>query len=257
MGDEVPLYDDFGADYDVMVSWQERLAREEPFFAELFQRARASRVLDAGCATGGHTVHFARMGMTAVGADPSEEMVRIARARAAGIQGVTFVQAGFGELSSRVGGTFDVAICVGNTLPHVVTRAGLEAALTDLAGVLRPGGILALQLLNYDRILSERKRFLGVSSGARDGAEYLFFRFYDFLEPDEPQVDFNVVTLTRRSGSWNYKVGTTRLRAIVQAELAESLTRAGFGFPEWYGSHQKDPFDSHSSNDLVAVANRL
>ncbi len=253
MEERVPLYDAFSETYDVMVSWEERLEREQPFFRDLFRRVIARRVLDVGCATGGHVMYFAQLGLEAVGADLSAEMIQHAEARAAGAPGVRFVQAGFGELFERVGGGFDVATCLGNTLPHAMTRQELDRALADMAMALRPGGLLAIQQLNYDRILAERRRFLGVSSGTREGTEYLFFRFYDFTGQ---QLTFNVVTFKKESGQWEFRVDSTHLRAIRQAELGEALSNAGFDQIEWYGGLSGEAFDPASSIDLVAVASR-
>jgi glycine/sarcosine N-methyltransferase len=253
MENRVPLYDRFSEDYDTMVDWEGRLQREEPFFQEVFQRESVWRVLDVGCATGGHVLHFAGRGMEAVGADPSGEMIRLAEARAAGRPNVRFVQAGFGELADRVGGDFDVLTCLGNTLPHALTRHDLDNALADMATVLRPGGMLVIQLLNYDRIVAEQQRFLGVSSGVRDGVEQLFFRFYDF---DGLRLTFNVVTFKRGADGWGFNVDSTQLRAILQAEVAEALVQAGFQDPQWYGGLDRSEFDPVSSGDLVAVAYR-
>ena len=237
-----------------MVAWRERLDREEPFFRALFRQIDARMVLDVGCATGGHVLRFADMGLEAVGVDPSGEMVRLARERAAGRAGVRFLQAGFGALSRRVGTGFDVVTCLGNTLPHVSTRSRLERALSDMARTLRTGGLLAIQQLNYDRILQERRRFLGVSSGVSKGTESLFFRFYDF---DGPRLVFNLVTFTReKSGTWSFQVGSTRLLPIRKEELGRALAGAGFGAVEWYGSYDRDAFDPASSDDLIAVAER-
>ncbi len=253
MDREVPLYDQFSESYDVMVDWEERLEREEPFFRDLFGQVKARQVLDVGCATGGHVLRFAEMGLEAFGVDPSAEMLRRAEDRAGGRAGVRFFQAGFGELAQRVGNGFDVVTCLGNTLPHATTRPELDWALADMAAVLRPGGLLVIQQLNYDRILAERRRFLGVSSGVRDGVEQLFFRFYDF---DGEQLTFNVVTFRREAGGWSFQAGSTRLRAIRQGELADALAGAGFGPVHWYGSYNREAFDPASSGDLVAVATR-
>ena len=143
--------------------------------------------------------------------------------------------------------------CLGNTLPHAVTREQLDRALADMGAVLRPGGLLALQQLNYDRIMAEKRRFLGVSSGVRDGVEHLFFRFYDF---DDSQVTFNVVVFKHEPEGWRFQSGSTRLRAIRQGELAESLAAAGFGRVEWYGGLDRSSFDTATSGDLVVVAER-
>lgn len=253
MVEGVPLYDRFSESYDVMVDWRERLEREGPFFQELFSRNSAHRVLDVGSATGGHVIHFAEMGLEAVGVDPSAEMVRRAKTVAAGRTGARFLRAGFGELAKKVGGSFDVVTCLGNTLPHATTRRMLERALVDMAAVLRPGGLLVIQQLNYDRILAERRRFLGVSSGVRDGVEHLFFRFYDY---QGERLTFHVVTFKKEGGRWGFEVGSAPLRAIRQAELAELLGLARFDPVQWYGGFSDEAFDSESSGDLVAVATR-
>ena len=67
----------------------------------------------------------------------------------------------------------------------------------DLAAVLRPGGVLVVQQLNYDRILTQGQRFLGLSSGQAGGSEYLFFRFYDYAPG---QLTFNMVIMRRDAG---------------------------------------------------------
>lgn len=253
MAGKVPLYDEFSQSYDLMVDWGGRLEREEPFFRELFRRAAARRVLDVGAATGGHAIRFAEMGLEAVGVDPSAEMVRLAEARAAGRERVCFLQAGFGQLRRRVGAGFDLVTCLGNTLPHALTRRALERALRDMASVLRPGGLLAIQQLNYDRILTERRRFLGVSPGVRIGSDILFFRFYDF---HGLRLTFNVATFEKRAEGWDYRVDSTPLRAIRQQELGEALAGAGFGPVQWYGALSLEPFEPATSGDLVVVAER-
>lgn len=255
MTEEVPLYDRFGPDYDMMVDWAGRLEREWPFFAALFERVGARRVLDAGCGTGGHTVFFARQGLEVVGADPSAAMVRQALRRAKGVREASFVRAGFGELRNAVPGAFDAVVCLGNTLPHALDRAALFRAIADMAAVLRPGGLLIVQQLNYDRICAQRQRFLGVSSGKARGEELLFFRFYDF---EDPLLTFNVVIFRRkRGGPWSFRAEATRLRPILQRELAGMLAIVGFAPVEYYGGYDRAPFEPARSNDLIFVATRL
>ncbi len=159
--DAQEFYDALGTDYDLMVSWEQRLAREQEFFRRLFSEAGVRRVLDAACGTGMHAVSFARAGWDCTAADLSPVMVEEARenARRAGVQ-VRFEAAGFGELSGRVGGGFDAVTCLGNSLPHLLDDASLRACFGDFADLLAPGGILVIQNRNYDRLLRERQRFM-------------------------------------------------------------------------------------------------
>ncbi|MBE0418499.1 MAG: class I SAM-dependent methyltransferase, partial [Coriobacteriia bacterium] len=119
-------------DYDRMVDWEKRLAREGPFFRSLFEERGVRSVLDVGCGSGKHAIMFASWGLEVAGADPSEAMLAQARenARESGAD-VTFVSAGFGELGGALAGTFDAVTCLGNALPHVGGVEGLHDALTD------------------------------------------------------------------------------------------------------------------------------
>lgn len=251
--DTTALYESMGAAYDAMVDWEGRLRRESPFFERLFKDIGAHRVLDLGCGTGGHAIHFARLGLETVGVDPSQAMLAQAKSNAAGVPGVRLVMAGFGELQARVGGAFDAVICLGNTLPHVLSRDALRAALADIASVLRPGGLLVVQQLNYDRILAQRQRFLGVSASKEQGRDILFFRFYDF---GDETLTFNLVTFRRNDSEWSFQAHSTPLRPILKAELEALLAECGFWPLEFFGDYERRPFVANESNDLVLVAKR-
>ena len=101
MMDAREFYDSLGGDYDRMVSWQVRIAREASFFQRLFGENSVRRVLDAACGTGVHAIEFARQGLRSAGADLSPAMIdqaRAERARSAGVE-VDLQAAAFGELS--------------------------------------------------------------------------------------------------------------------------------------------------------------
>lgn len=247
----VPLYDAFGADYDAMVSWPDRLARESPFLTKALESVGARRIIDLGSATGHHSLHFARQGYDVVGVDPSEEMVRLARAQA-GDSNVSFLVGGFGGLRASLEGEFDAVLCLGNTLPHVPDQASLQSALADIMAVLRPGGLLIVQQLNYDRIMTTRQRFLGLSQGRRDHAEYLFFRFYDYLPTG---LAFNVVIMRREAdGTWQHRVESTYLQPILSTQLTSTLAETGFVDVRLYANYDGEAFSPLSANDLILTA---
>ena len=254
--DKVPLYDELGREYDTMVSWPGRLEREWPFIRAQLKLVAARRVLDVGTGTGMHAIWFAQHGLKAVGTDPSQEMLNKAQENAAGTNGVRFEQASLGEHAARVDGQFDAISSLGNTLPHVLTESVLLTALRDLRAVLRAGGVLIIQQLNYDRILAIRQRFLGLSSGQQGAEELLFFRFYDFPEhlvPDST-LTFNVAIFRRAPSGWTYRVESTKLHPIQSEQLAQSLRTAGFDPVTFYGGYAGEQFDPLTSNDLIAVA---
>ncbi len=250
------FYDALGDDYDLMVSWAERLRREIKFFETVFAEHGVARVLDAACGTGMHAVEFARLGMRTAGADLSPEMIARARehARAAGVD-VAWSVAGFGTLAAAFPGevgAFDAVTCLGNSLPHLPDDAALDEALADMARMLRPGGVLVVQDRNYDRVLAERVRFMPITSRGDPGDETLFLRITDFLGGD--RLAFTIVTLRNTGGAWSCGAKTTPLRGIERATLERSLARNGFTAVECFGSYGRAAFGAPGTADLVAVA---
>ena len=255
MSEPVPLYDALAEDYDRFVNWSGRLAHELPFFTSLFQEQGVRRVLDAACGTGHHAIALAQRGYQVLGADLSAAMVQRARANAAaaGVN-VSFAQMGLGRLAT-LGETFDAVLCLGNSLPHLLTAPAVSSALADFAACLRPGGLLIIQNRNFDRVWTRRERFMGPQSYRDDaGREWLFIRFYDF---HQETITFNMIRLRRSTDAeWQQDVAATPLRPIFRDDLATSLAAAGFQRAVFYGGYDRTAFDPAQSGDLITVAFR-
>jgi glycine/sarcosine N-methyltransferase len=249
----VPLYDVLAADYDRFVNWPARLAHELPFLERLFQLHGARHVLDAACGTGQHAIALAQRGYQVTGADLSEAMVEQAgrNAAAAGVD-VPFVVAGFGQLAA-LGRIYDAVLCLGNSLPHLLTASAVADTLADFASALRPGGLLVIQNRNFDRVWATRERFIGPQSYQGAEGEWLFLRFYDF---HEETLTFNMVRLRRMEAGWAQDVHATELRPVFRDRLAEALATAGFGDSAFYGGYDGSAFDPAQSSDLIAIAQR-
>ena len=268
----VPLYERFDA-YDRFVNWDRRLAFELPFIERQLAAVGVGpgvpRVLDVACGTGKHAIALAQRrmfhpaGYDVTGVDLSSAMIERARANAAaeGVEGVRFAVAGFGELAERTEGGFDALLCLGNSLPHVLTEEALRTTLDDMAAVLRPGGLLFIQIRNMDAVLARQARWMPVQSYRQEGSahseehEWLFVRFYDFNE--DGSLTFNVVTCEREGqGPWRQQANSTRLHPWRYDRLVEGIVRAGFVNLSSYGNMAGAPYDRESSGDLVLVARR-
>jgi glycine/sarcosine N-methyltransferase len=247
----VPLYDALAADYDRFVNWEGRLSHELPFFESLFQSQGVQRVLDAACGTGRHAIALARQGYQVGGTDLSSAMIEMARENAS-VHGVdvTWAVAGLGELAS-LGWTFDATLCLGNSLPHLLSASAVDEALADLSVVLRPGGLLLIQNRNFDRVWAERERFMPPQSYRDASGEWLFIRFYDF---HQETVTFHMLRLRRTEEGWAQDIESTDLRPIFRDDLAVALTAAGFDRIDFYGGYDGSAFDPARSGDLIAVA---
>ena len=260
------MYDKFSTDYDRFVNWESRLAVELPFLEQSIRplsgpSGEPVRVLDAACGTGMHAIALAQRGFAATAADLSEPMVARGRANAAaaGVQ-ISFAAAGFGELAGAFRMSplfpFDAVICLGNSLPHLLTPTQLSAALADFAACLRPGGLLIVQNRNFDAVMVQKDRWMEPQSHRAGQREWLFLRFYDY-DPDG-LITFNIITLFRENASiWQQQVNATRLYPQREVELVTALQSAGFDQVTAYGNLSGALFDPITSGNLVLIARRM
>jgi len=248
------MYDEFASDYDRFVDWPGRLAVEIPFLEQQLESISARQVLDTACGTGMHAIALGSRGYRVTGADASSGMVSVGRANAERAEvPVAFVDAAFGGHAEVVDGGFDAVLCLGNSLPHALTVAELDAALADFRACLRPGGIAIIQSRNFDSVLDQGNRWMGPQGHDEDDVERVFVRFYDF-EPDG-LFTFNVLTLQRSpNGEWNQRVSAARLWPQRRADIEAGLERAGFEHWTWFGDLQGNPYEPQRSPNLVVVA---
>jgi len=251
------MYDAFSLEYDRFVNWSGRLASEMPFLLQQLQNVGAKRVLDAACGTGMHAIALAQLGYSLAGADQSAGMVNRARnnADASGVA-IQFKVASFGELAPAFPHhAFDGLLCLGNSLPHVLTTNDLQNTLKDFAASLRPGGVLIIQNRNFDAVLNRRDRWMEPQAHREGDREWIFLRFYDFNK--DCLIGFNIIMLVRDNGDgWNQQVSSTLLRPLQRVEILSELANSGFKVAATYGGMDDTSFDPATSTNLVIIAIR-
>ncbi|MHB1166967.1 MAG: class I SAM-dependent methyltransferase [Carboxydocellales bacterium] len=248
------LFEQFSLGYEQMINWDKRLEREAPVFQKLFADQVVRRVLDLGCGPGNHAVMFASWGLEVVGIDPSGAMVERAKAKTkqAGVK-AEFLVGDFLNFTELVQGTFDVVVILGNSLPHLLKVEELEKCLQGINQVLTVGGTLVIQNRNYDKVLAEQERFMPLNTWSHEGEETLFLRFMDL---GEEVVNFNIVTMTKCEGKWDYQVLTNPLRPILVGEMDKLLADGGWKAWQYWGDFNSRPFSATGSTDLIVVARK-
>ena len=245
------FYDDIADQYDEITGAAGRAESARAFVRELDSRHEIASAVDAACGSGLYALLLAEGGARVIGADISAGMLAEARRRgqAAGAE-VEWVQASMQDLAGALAGPLDAALCMGNSLPHLLADADLEAALASFARVLRPGGVLAVQILNYARVLARGERVVGIDRHQ----DRFYVRFYDFLDE---RVRFNILAVDLSVPTHGHALHTTTLRPYTLAPLAAALARHGFADVQAFGDLRFGPFEEGASDMLVLTARTL
>ncbi|MEW5818357.1 MAG: class I SAM-dependent methyltransferase [Spirochaetota bacterium] len=250
------FYNRLAGAFDIMTDWPSRLAHEMPFIQRTLKRHNARSVLDAACGTGWHAIALEQKGYLAAGCDASPEMIERARQNAAQSRvNVRFEVAGFTQLD-KFPETFDTILCLGNSLPHLLSQEELVEAMQHMRAKLNSGGVVILHNLNYDLRLKTKPRFFA----ANGNADTLVWRLADY----GPEfITFHTALFERRpkegdqgGPSWTVQVNSTPQRPLRQQDLDEALRRADFEDVQHFGGLDGSPFDREKSGDLVMVARK-
>jgi glycine/sarcosine N-methyltransferase len=241
-------------DYRRLVAWPQRLEREWPFLERAL--GRSGRVLDLGSGTGEHSRFLASKGFDVVGIDSSPAM--LAKAIDAPLpSNLAFLAGDMTDIDELVSGTFDGAICLGNTLPHIRGHEALLRFSSGLRRRLRPGAAFVLQVLNYDKVLDTGQRSLPLNVRKDEGEGDVVFLRLMTPRPDGSVV-FTPTTLRYRpEGDPPVEVVAARnveLKGWRRQELEDVLAAAGFSRREVFGTVGDVPFDPSRSPDTVIVA---
>lgn len=239
------FYDALAGDYDQMTSFETRLVSERPFVRLFVEQNGITSAVDAGAGSGFFSILLAQLGVRVTAVDLSGVMLKaLSRNAAEKKLSVGVLQTSFRDLAKRLHDVVDAVFCMGNTLAHLMGPRELDDGLAAFRRVIKPGGSLLLQVLNFDRILAERQRIQSVREAG--GATYV--RFYDY---QGDHLVFNVVKLEHREAGVEQHHLAIPLKPWTSNELTSALIREGFQSIETFGNIAHEPFESASSKDLV------
>lgn len=244
------FYDSLAADYHLMFRdwWPHAVAHGAVLDRMLRDRGvrPGASVLDYTCGIGTQALPLAELGYEVVGSDLSRSAVARARTEAAA-RGLSVPFLVSDARAPAVRRTFDVVLSADNSLPHLRTAAGLEAALSSARRCLLPEGVFLASVRNYDEL--ERDRVAGVMPRAygSDGERRIVGQAWTWSD-DGSTVTFDLFMLVRRGAEWDATVRTTVYRAWRRAELTAALTAAGFAEVRWW-----DPEESGYYQPVVTA----
>jgi SAM-dependent methyltransferase len=233
-----------------------------PFYRELAD-AQGGRILELACGSGRVLVPLAQAGHTVVGLDASPHMLALAREKlaAAGPTVAERVDLVQGDMRAfELSKPFDVTIIAVKSFAYLTSRADQERTLSTVAAHLRPGGLLALDLLNPSPAW-----LLEPPGSLRQDLVQHVSRYRVTIVRTETVVSTDLAaqvrvlrsayemiaddgSVTKRLVEWPY-------RYTYRFEAEHLLERAGFEIEAMYGGYQREPFTSESRH-LVLLARR-
>ena len=130
------VYDAFDGDRDDLAA-----------YLEIAEELAARRVLDVGCGTGSLAILLARSRHTAVGVDPAEASLEVAKSKAHAAS-VTWIHGDATEVPAL---DADLATMTGNVAQVFLTDNDWAQALRSIHAALRPNGYLVFETRRPER----------------------------------------------------------------------------------------------------------
>jgi len=192
-------------------------------------------ILDIGCATGELAYNLALGGASVTGIDLNEDLLE--QAKLSKIHPNLLLQKGnmLNLEADFSASQFDAVLCFGNTLVHLKSLDAVAEMLKATRVVLKPGGTLLLQILNYDYILEDKVKTLP----RIETDNIIFLRNYQFREKGD-YIDFQTELVLKQ------KVlsirNENRLLALKSEDLVKALKEAGFSEINLYANFKQDTF---------------
>lgn len=192
--------------------------------------ARRGLVVEIGCGSGLLTRHLVDAGHWVIATDASVAMLALARRHAPGAQEIRELR-----LPDDPVPRADAIVSVGHVLSYLDDEASVERALVALAGALRPGGVLALDLcdLAYGRARQH------APAHVRRDDQWLLVTEFSVPAPDR-FVRQMTTFIKGPDGSWrrddetheNVLVDTSRLPGLLAEHGVEASIESSFGSEE-------------------------
>ncbi len=222
-------YTSFAGVYDEFMSnipydeWTERID------AYLKKRTFSGRILELGCGTGSFTLRMRRKGYEILGTDFSADMLKIARKKAKAQK----IQCEFGFQDMRVlelDEEFDCVISVCDSMNYMTDELELEAVLSSVLGVLKPGGIFLFDM-KTEHFYSGLGENIYVDE--TETGDYVWKNFYD-TENRDNHYELNIYI--RNKGNKYIKHTEEHLQhAFTKEEVVSCAERCGFDIKEILG----------------------
>ena len=244
------VFEKYAHEYDLMTNAKQREINHSAEVQAIVKRFSPSAVLDAGCATGLTASLFARAGIPTVGLDRSQKMLSEARGKfGAYPYPLTFRYGHFERLPKALSGQFDLVVSLANSLSGVKTQRELSITLRNFHKVLKPGGNLVLQLLNYEGFKEGEIRPIRITENDK-------ITYFRFSERRGKRFYIYAIRLDRRGKQPEFEVFRHEFDNFSASEIAQALKSSGLSNIKKFGDLLFQKKFLKSSRDIIITACR-
>ena len=246
--------------YKDIVKWEKRLKNETPFFKELLKDTNCmeSKILDVSCGTGIHLAMLAQIGYRGVGIDISNQNIyeanKIAKERKLDDK-LSFILGDMLEIETIFQEEeFDFIYCIGNTLA-IFNNQERKKIIDQLIKILRPGGKLLLQVVNYLSHETDEEWFYNPNSQRSTNGEINFHvRIMEWKDKFE-KINMYVLRLKQKSDNSNdFELIQKKTEFyVLKKEDFDYLSNNKVLKLKFLGNYQFAKFDKKESNDLILI----
>ncbi len=236
------FYDAISLFYDEMIDFDKAVIKKTKQL-EKFVSSEMVSVADIGCGTGVDSIALSILGLNVTSFDPSKEMLKTANENSIRFNtNILFRNYSADNIPQKYFRKFDLVVSLGNTFANIPLQK-LFPSFIRCSKILKKEGRFVFQILNYSKILKEKKRIVKISS---DEEKY-FIRFYDFLSN---KIQFNILSFSKNDPD-NSKLISTRIYPHTFKVILDNLLKAGFKKVKMYAGFEGESFHSQESNDLI------
>lgn len=240
--------------YKSIAPWYDHIFPASPmqlsFTTQQLAELSHKKILDIGCATGNLSLLLADAGARVSGIDLDTEMIKMAQEKAQNRPNLTFQVTDMLQIDTQFKPlSLDAVICFGNTLAHILRPGDILSFFSQSATLLKSGGRLLIQIINYDYVLDEGLD--GLPTIENDHIK--FERHYEFREQDE-MINFKT-RLTVKSTEHSV-TNSVPLHPIRRDFLKKLLQESAFESIQFFGGFDGSTL-SERSMPLIVSAQKI
>jgi ubiquinone/menaquinone biosynthesis C-methylase UbiE len=236
-------WDEYAPFYD----WENArtLGRRDVAFWQRLAGGVRGRVLELGCGTGRIAVPLARAGVRLVGIDRSEKMLARAAARAVKRRRLSLIR---GDIRSLpfADARFPLVIAAYGILQSLLTERDLRATLASVHRVLRPGGVLGIDLVPDVPQWREYQDRVQLRGRARGGVHLTLVESVR-QAPRQRLTTFEQRFVARRGRDVQEHAFQLTFRTLSVPDMRRRLERAGFRVAAVLGDYRGRAWDARAA----------